>query len=160
LSEIGRHLAVDRDPIDIGLRAGGYLYLATAEHEAVLRENHAIQRREGVEIALLEADKLTARFPWLALDGITLGSLGLKGEGWFDGYGLMQAFRRKARALGAEYVAAEAAGIEISGKRVGAVKLADGGRLACGTLVNAAGPWARAVAAMAGAPLPVEARRR
>jgi glycine/D-amino acid oxidase-like deaminating enzyme len=40
------------------------------------------------------------------------------------------------------------------------VTLAGGERIACGTVVNAAGPWARAVAAMAGVPLPVEARRR
>jgi glycine/D-amino acid oxidase-like deaminating enzyme len=160
LSGIQRHLAVDADPVDIGLRTGGYLYLAAAGHEAVLRENHAIQRAEGAEIALLAPAELAARFPWLALDGVTLGSLGLAGEGWFDGYGLMQAFRRKARALGAEYVSAEAAGIEAAGGRIEAVKLANGERLACGTLVNAAGPWARAVAAMAGVPLPVEARRR
>jgi glycine/D-amino acid oxidase-like deaminating enzyme len=160
LSEIGRHLAVDADPVDIGLRTGGYLYLATPEHEAVLRENHAIQRAEKAEIALLAPGEIAARFPWIAVDGVTLGSLGLKGEGWFDGYGLMQAFRRKARALGATYLAAEAAGLELAGKRVSAVKLASGDRLACGTLVNAAGPWARAVAAMAGIALPVEARRR
>lgn len=160
LRDIQRHLAVDADPVDIGLRTGGYLYLAASEHEAVLRENHAIQRAEGAEVALLAPAELEARFPWLALDGVTLGSLGLAGEGWFDGYGLMQAFRRKARALGAEYVAAEAVGIEAAGKRIEAVKLASGERLACGTLVNAAGPWARAVAAMAGVPLPVEARRR
>ena len=126
----------------------------------MLRENHAIQRDEGAEIALLARAELAARFPWLALDGVTLGSLGLKGEGWFDGYGLMQAFRRKARALGAAYVAAEAVGLERAGARIAAVKLASGERIACGTLVNAAGPWARAVAAMAGVPLPVEARRR
>ncbi|HEY7607837.1 MAG TPA: FAD-binding oxidoreductase [Alphaproteobacteria bacterium] len=160
LSEIGRHLAVDGDPVDIGLRTGGYLYLAAAGHEAVLRENHAIQRRESADIALLSPAELAARFPWLALEGVTLGSLGLTGEGWFDGYGLMQAFRRKARALGAEYLTAEAVGIEREGRRVTAVRLAGGGRLACGTLVNAAGPWARAVAAMAGIALPVEARRR
>jgi FAD-dependent oxidoreductase domain-containing protein 1 len=160
LSEIGRHLAVDADPIDIGLKTGGYLYLATPEHEAVLRANHAIQRREHAEIALLAPAELAARFPWLALDGVTLGSFGLKGEGWFDGYGLMQAFRRKARALGADYRAAEAVGIETEGKRVAAVRLSGGERLACGALVNAAGPWARAVAAMAGIALPVEARRR
>jgi len=164
LSDIGRHLAVDGDPVDIGLREGGYLYLATPEHEAVLRENHAIQRAEAAEVALLTPGGLAARFPWLALDGVTLGSLGLKGEGWFDGYGLMQAFRRKARTLGAEYIAAEALGLEIAGearaRRIAAVKLADGSTLACGTLVNAAGPWARAVAAMARIPLPVEARRR
>jgi glycine/D-amino acid oxidase-like deaminating enzyme len=160
LRDIGKHLSVDGDPVDVGLREGGYLYLAAPEHEPVLRENHAIQRGEAAEVALLEASELAQRFPWLALDGVTLGSLGLKGEGWFDGYGLMQAFRRKARALGAEYLAAEAVGLERAGKRVAAVKLAGGTALACGTLVNAAGPWARALAAMAGIPLPVEARRR
>ena len=168
LSDINRHLAVDGDgpgrPVDIGMREGGYLYLATPEHEGVLRENHAIQRAEAADVALLNPDELAARFPWLALDGVTLGSLGLKGEGWFDGYGLMQAFRRKARSLGAEYIAAEAVGLDVAGttgaRRIAAVKLADGSALACGSLVNAAGPWARAVAAMAGLALPVEARRR
>jgi FAD-dependent oxidoreductase domain-containing protein 1 len=38
--------------------------------------------------------------------------------------------------------------------------LGDGRSIACGSLVNAAGPWASAVAAMAGVTLPVEARRR
>lgn len=160
LSEIGRHLAVDDGPLDIGLRTGGYLYLAAPGREAALRENHAVQRAENADIALLAPDELAARFPWLSTEGVALASLGLSGEGWFDGYGLMQAFRRKARALGAEYRAAEAVGIERTGARVAAVRLANGDRLACGTLVNAAGPWARAVAAMAGVPLPVEARRR
>lgn len=160
LSEIEKHLGVDGEPVDIGLRAGGYLYLAAPEHEAVLRENHAIQRRENAEIALLTPAELGARFPWLALDGVALGSLGLAGEGWFDGYGLMQAFRRKARALGAEYLAAEAVALERANARIAAVKLASGDTIACGTVVNAAGPWARSAAAMAGVALPVEARRR
>ena len=160
LSEVGRHLAVDGDVPDIGLKTRGYLYLATPEHAPALRENHAIQRREGAEIALLSPDELAARYPWMSLDGVALGALGLAGEGWFDGYGLMQAFRRKARALGAEYVAAEAVGIETDRGRVTSVRLANGDALTCGVLVNAAGPWARAVAAMAGVPLPVEARRR
>ena len=101
LSAIGRHLAVDGDAPDIGLKTRGYLYLGTDEHAATLRENHAIQRRERAEIALLSPSELAARFPWMSLDGVALGALGLAGEGWFDGYGLMQAFRRKARSLGA-----------------------------------------------------------
>ena len=43
-------------------------------------------------------------------DGIALGSLGLAREGWFDGYALMRAFRRKAESLGVEYLAAEVVG--------------------------------------------------
>ena len=59
-----------------------------------------------------------------------------------------------------EYVSAEAAGIRIAGSRVTGVRLADGSEVTCGALVDAAGPWAREVAAMAGIALPVEARRR
>jgi glycine/D-amino acid oxidase-like deaminating enzyme len=59
-----------------------------------------------------------------------------------------------------EYLPAEAVGIRIAGGRVTGVQLADGSEVACGALVDAAGPWAREVAAMAGIELPVEARRR
>jgi Glycine/D-amino acid oxidases (deaminating) len=166
MREIDRHLAVPegdsdgRDSVDIGLSEGGYLYLAAAGHEAVLRENHAIQVAEGANIALLTPDELATRFPWMSVDGVALGSLGLSGEGWYDGYGLMQAFRRKARALGADYIAAEAVGIDVTGGRATGVRLADGTTIECGYIVDAAGPWAREVAAMAGVELPVEARRR
>src|SRR5919206_369808 len=42
----------------------------------------------------------------------------------------------------------------------GSLGLGDGSELACDALVNAAGPWAARVAAMAGVELPVRARRR
>jgi len=161
LRDIGSHLAVEGgDAVDVALKEGGYLFLATAEYEPVMRENHALQQAEGADVVLLTPDELAGRFPWMTLDGVTLGSLGLKGEGWFDGYALMQGFRRKARALGAESLTGEVVGIDLGGGRVSGVRLADGSGLSCGTLVNAAGPWARQVAALAGVELPVEARRR
>jgi FAD-dependent oxidoreductase domain-containing protein 1 len=163
LAEAGRHLAVaGEDPavVDIGLRERGYLYLAAPGREEALRELHEIQVAEGADIALLTPAQLTAHFPWLAVEGVALGSLGVHGEGWFDGYGLVQALRRKARSLGVDYIRAEATGIRLAGGRVTGVRLADGSAIACGALVDAAGPWAREVAAMAGVDLPVEARRR
>jgi FAD-dependent oxidoreductase domain-containing protein 1 len=161
MREIDQHLSLGEGvPVDIGLTEGGYLYLATPAHEAVLRQNHAVQVAEGANIVLLTPDELAARFPWMSLDGVALGSLGLSGEGWYDGYGLMQAFRRKARSLGADYLAAEAVGIDLEGSRATGVRLADGTTIGCVRVVDAAGPWAREVAAMAGVELPVEARRR
>ncbi|WP_207484723.1 NAD(P)/FAD-dependent oxidoreductase [Arenibaculum pallidiluteum] len=153
-------LALDGETPDLGLREDGYLYLATAAGRGVLERNHAVQRAAGADVALLEPAALADRFPWISTEGVALASLGLSGEGWFDGYGLLQAFRRKARALGVDYLTAEAVGIERERGRVAAVRLADGRRIGCGTLVNAAGPHARAVAAMAGLELPVAPRRR
>jgi FAD-dependent oxidoreductase domain-containing protein 1 len=156
----GESLEIDGDRPDIGLYEGGYLYLAGGAGEANLRAAHRIQRAHGADVMLLDAAQLAARFPWLALADVAIGSLGQSGEGWFDGYGLLTAFARKARSQGARYRRGEVTGMEIRAGRVAALALADGARLPCGVAVNAAGPWARKVAALAGIELPVFARRR
>ena len=115
---------------------------------------------EGADVVLLSPDELTRRFPWLATDGIALGSLGCSGEGWFDGYALVQGLRKRARELGAELVTGEVVGMGMDDGRVESLALADGSSRTCATVVDAAGPWAAEVAAMAGVDLPVEARRR
>jgi FAD-dependent oxidoreductase domain-containing protein 1 len=160
LRDIHQHLAVDGDVPEIGLTERGYLYLATEAGAATLRENHATQRAMGVEVALLEPAQLRQRFPWLNVDDLALGSLGLKGEGWFDGYGLLMAFKQKARSLGVQYVKAEASGFAHSAGRVTAVTLQGGTQLPCDWAVNAAGAWARPLLAHTGLDLPVYGRRR
>ena len=141
--------------VDLGLREPGYLFLASSAGEAVLRANHAVQRGEGCAVELFQAAALAARFPWLSTDGIALASLGTANEGWFDGPALMQAFRRRARDLGAVYFADEV--VELAAD---AVTLRSGGRLEAGTVVLAAGAWSGELAAAAGIALPVEPRRR
>jgi glycine/D-amino acid oxidase-like deaminating enzyme len=161
LREAAERLAVDGERPVLGLVEPGYLYLAATDDGAgTLRGNHRVQLAQGADIALLGPEALRARFPWLAVDDVTLGALGASGEGWFDGYSLLQAFRRKARSLGATYVAAEACGFDRTGERIDAVALTDGSRIDGDVFVDAAGPWAAAVARWAGVDLPVRARRR
>ncbi len=163
LRDIDRRLAVDgvdAAPVDIALTERGYLYLAAPNAVDAMRAVHAIQRAEGADVELLEPDVLTDRFPWLATDGVALGSLGRSGEGWFDGDGLTRAFRRAAIARGVTYHATEATAIRRIDGRIVAVELADGMSLATGLVVDAAGPWSARVAGFAGVDLPVEARRR
>jgi glycine/D-amino acid oxidase-like deaminating enzyme len=145
---------------DIALREAGYLYLAQSGNDAPLRRAYAVQKTWGADVALLDAAELGRRFPWLNTSDLSLGSLGLSGEGWFDGYTLLTAFARKAREQGARYLHGEAREFVIEGNRITAVILADGSRLDCSHAVNAAGPWARRIAALAGVELPVFARRR
>jgi FAD-dependent oxidoreductase domain-containing protein 1 len=139
---------------------GGYLFLASAAGMPILESNHAVQREHGVNVALLTPMELQTRFPWMNTDDVVGGSLGLADEGWFDAYALLQAFRRKARSLGAEEVAGEVVEIERDGDRATGVRLADGRRITADWVVNAAGPRAAGVAAMAGLELPVSPRKR
>jgi FAD-dependent oxidoreductase domain-containing protein 1 len=141
--------------VELGLKEPGYLFLASRAGEAVLRANNAIQRAENCSVELLDPPTLAVRFPWMSADGIALASHGTANEGWFDGPALMQAFRRKARELGASYIADEVVGLAPN-----AVTLRSGAKIEAGTVVIAAGPWSGQVAALAGIGLPVEPRRR
>ena len=145
---------------DIGFREEGYLLLASQAGKAVLEANWQVQQAEGADIVLLDPQDLATRFPYLNLEGIAAGAYGRSGEGWFDAHSLLDLFRKAARAAGAVYRHDEVTGIERRGGRVEAVHLKSGERLACGVLVNAAGPQAGDVAAMAGLTLPVEPRKR
>jgi len=161
LRQVRELLSVEGEPpVELGLREPGYLFLASAAGEEILRDNHAIQRREDCAVELLSPDALKARFPWIDTDGVVQASHGVANEGWFDGPALMQAFRRKARSQGAVYLHDEVTGLEREGGRITTVRLASGKTLSAGHVVNAAGCWSASVAAMAGVPLPVEARRR
>ena len=142
----------------VALEEKGYLYLGAA---APLRVLHELQRANGADVALIPPAELTVRFPWLNVADIELGSLGLSGEGWFDGPALHAEVLRRARGQGARQIEGDAQGFRRDANgRISAVLLADGTRFDCGHAVNAAGPWARALAAAAGIPLPVHARRR
>ena len=145
---------------DIAFRERGYLLLASETGEETLRQNHVVQKAEGADIALMDRAALADHFRWLKTSDLALGAFGRSGEGWFDAHSLLTLLRKAARQKGASYIHGEVTGIARDGARVSGVTLADGRRIACGVLVNAAGPQAGDVAALAGIALPVEPRKR
>jgi FAD-dependent oxidoreductase domain-containing protein 1 len=148
---IGDELAVQDDRPDIGLVEPGYLYLAGAAAASTMRELHALQRGLGVDVALFDAAALAARWPWLATDDLALGSWGASGEGWYDGWSVLQAFRRKAIHHGARFEKAEVQAV--GAKRV---RCTDGRVLHADAVVLAAGAWSGRL----GIELPVRASKR
>lgn len=160
LREAGERLAVDGERPDIALKEGGYLFLASAAGRAVLAENHRLQQEEGADILFLEPPALKERFPWLNVDDLAAGCWGRSGEGWFDGYGLLQAFRRKARALGVAYLGGRAVSLQLAGVRIVGVMLEDGSRIGAGCVVNCAGTGGASLARSAGIEIPVHSRKR
>src|SRR5262249_29986993 len=128
LRAIGGQLEVGGERPQIGLTEPGYLYLATDAGRATLAANHAVQTAKGAEIALLSREQLRARFPWLVVSDLEAGTLGLNGEGWFDGYSVLQAFRRGATALGVSFVTNEVREL-VSRRGSAAAILADSERI-------------------------------
>jgi glycine/D-amino acid oxidase-like deaminating enzyme len=144
---------------DVAFREQGYLIMATADGAPQLAENVALQQSMDADIASLSSGALRRHFPWLSAEGVAAAAFGASGEGWFDPISFATLMRNAAVANGVSVVHDRVTGIEVRG-RAESLSLAGGGRIACASLVNAAGPWAGELAALAGARLPVEPRKR
>ena len=144
----------------IGFVEAGYLYLATPAGAPALAQLNALQRAAGADVRLLDPATLRARWPWLATDGIALGSWGARGEGWFDGPALHQALRRDAIVRGARFVHADVVDFDSHGGAVRAAIDRDGRRHPADVLLIAAGAWSAPLARRLGAELPVVASKR
>lgn len=149
-------LAVEGDRPDLGLKRESYMRLAPSSAREAIDVQVELQRSYSASPTVLEQAELARRFPWLNTEDVSFAVLGGGGEGVFDPYGLLQALRRKAISQGVEFRTAEVVAMDRDAHgSVTAVRSADGARLACGTVVNAAGPRAASVAALAGLQLPV-----
>lgn len=152
----------DRIP-HLSIRNFGYMYLAEDDTFAdVLRANQKVQLRNGAATELLTAAQIKARYPFYNVDDIVLGSINTVDEGYWDGGAVNDWWRRQSRERGVEYIENEVVAItrNAAGTRVESVTLKSGDVIACGQMVNAAGPRAAALARMAGVDVPVEPRKR
>jgi glycine/D-amino acid oxidase-like deaminating enzyme len=127
-----------------------------------LINNHEIQKECGAEVALLSPSEIRKRFPYMKIDDLEGGSLGIKHEGTLDAFSLMQGFKLRARHNGVEYLNNRVVSINIDENKnlVKEVKLDSGEILSCSRVINCAGPRAKWIAEMAGLELPVEPRIR
>ncbi len=155
----GAEMAVDGEPAPIGFKRNGYLFIVPPSAIGTLRSNFETQEREGVRVTWLEPSDISAKFPSMRVDDLGAG-VHSPDDGWLDPHSVLQGFRRKAHALGAEFIADEVVDIDAEHGAVRAVRLKSGRRIEAGAVVNAAGAWAREICAMVGWTVPIEPMRR
>lgn len=148
---------------ELSIQSYGYMYLADTEEFAdTLRASHATQAANGAATKLMTPDQIKAEYPFYNVDDLTLGSINLVNEGYWDGGTVFEWWRRSAGERGVEYVgnAVTAMTKNAAGDRIESVTLASGEVIACGHVVNASGPRAVLTSRMAGIEIPVEPRKR
>jgi glycine/D-amino acid oxidase-like deaminating enzyme len=144
----------------IGLTPCGYVFLGGSEESPRLRSQTALARSLGVNVTELDRDQLSVQFPWMRTDDLTYAVQGMAGEGWFDGYSLMQWFRARAREGGVRFVRGNAIRYETTDSLISRVRLGNGESVEGDVFVNAGGAWSAALATSLGIDVPVRARRR
>jgi sarcosine oxidase subunit beta len=144
-----------------GYRPQGYLFVASQpRHLEALRANIVRQAAHGLrEVSLLSRDDVVSMVPQLRSDDILGGSF-CPTDGFVDPHSVMTGFTEGALRQGARLLRDRGVtAIEHGSAGDFAVRTRNE-TLMTPTLVNAAGPWAAEVAALAGIDLPVVPLRR
>jgi sarcosine oxidase subunit beta len=152
----------DETGVDPGYAAVGYLWLAgTAAELATLAAGRAIQHAEGLREAVEVSPEEVARLnPAIRLDGVAGGAF-CPSDGFIRPLRILEGYLGAAMRSGVRVEW----GVEVTGMRRDGSGLVTAletsrGPLAVGAVVDAAGPWAASIAAMAGVALPVTPLRR
>lgn len=146
---------------DAGYRPCGYLFLT--EHQetlAALLDAQAMQRALGVDDACrVTVDEALGINPAFAAEGL-VGGVYCPSDGFIRPLQMLRGYTEAARRVGVRFeYGAAVRGLRVRGGRVVAVRT-DAGEIGVGAVVNAAGAWAGALAAMAGVGIPVSPMRR
>jgi len=144
----------------IGFHQHGYLFIASTSSTAeALADAVALQQSMGVPSRLIDADELGRIFPQVRTDDVEGASYcGIDGSA--NPADVVLGYKRAAERRGVRFLRGERAiGIELVGGRVTKV-VTDRDSYATSRVVNAAGPFAREIAALVDVDLPAYPFRR
>ena len=142
---------------EIDWKPVGSLRIASSKARwSEIRRTASTARSFGFELHLLDAAEAKKLFPYMSTEGVE-GAAFIPSDGYIDPSSLTQAMARGATRGGVKIVeGVRVTAITLKDRRVTEV-VTDKGTVRCEVVVNAAGIWARDVAAMAGVRVPAAA---
>lgn len=148
----------DRVGGDCGFVRTGFLRIVEPQHVEQLKANVAMHQRIGIPSFLVTADDVRRLAPAFVCEDFELAAYEPE-SGYADPAGVTGSFLQTARAKGAGLVQGCAVtAVNVNGDHVTGVETSKGSFHAP-VVINAAGPWAAQVGAMAGLELPIDTWR-
>jgi sarcosine oxidase subunit beta len=145
--------------VDASFRRTGLMFLHPPEDEDDVRASVGRLNELGIVTELLERNELAQRLPSFDLDGIAIGALE-RDAGYADPHATTDGLFRMAVSNGVEArLGSRVVAIEADSGAGWTIVSDDGGRIPCGRILIAAGPWTRALAAQLGVDLPLTVER-
>lgn len=147
--------------VDPEFRKTGYIFLTGDKDQwEALRKSAKLVESMGLDIELLKHEEVKDQYPYLKTDDLIGGSYSRK-DGYAGPHETLQGFIKGAKRLGLSFFEGkEVTEIDVDKRQVRSVMTKTGERIFSSVVINAAGPYASQVAAMAGLDLPVVPIRR
>lgn len=159
LDGFSEEMAVGDTHPNISFRREGNLFLFSPEELTTAEMALDLQRSLECSVEWFSPADIRARYPFFTVEGLIGGIFG-PADGHFDAYAFLMGYKAKARSLGAHYMHAEVAAIDVIGGHANGVQLKTGERLGARFVVNCAGAWAAKIARTVGIDLPVRPVKR
>ncbi|NAZ36570.1 FAD-dependent oxidoreductase [Rubellimicrobium sp. CFH 75288] len=156
--ELYKRLAAETG-LETGWKMTGCLRLATTpDRWTEYRRLATTARSFGMEMELIGPDEVRRMWPLMDVSDL-IGASWLPTDGQANPSDIAQSLAKGARMHGARLLeGVRVTGFRMDGRRIAAVQTGQG-EIACETVVNCAGLWARQVGAMAGVSVPLQAVR-
>jgi sarcosine oxidase, subunit beta len=144
----------DRVGGECGFQQTGFLQIAKREHEDKLRGNVTNQQKIGINTSVISVDEVRKLFPDLVTEHFDFAAYE-PDSGYADATLTTNSFLESAKRNGATLIQnCEVTAIHASGGKVTGVSTTKGD-FSSPIVVNAAGPWAKNVASLAGIDVPL-----
>lgn len=155
LESFASNLATEGFTPEPQMRKQGNLFLVDEAGRDLAMNGLVTQQRLGCDSGWLEMETIAARWPALESVDLIGGTFG-PNDGSVDPTAVVEGYRRRAIAEGAQMVHATVASLQVSDDRASGVSFTDGSTMDSDFVVVCAGAWSTELLATAGVTIPVE----
>ena len=157
LETFAEAMAVDGDKPDVAFRQQGNLFLTDEAGRAEVEAGLALQQSLGCDVTWLTPGQARELYPLLTEDEtLFVGATYGRNDGTMSPQAVLEAYKKKAVALGATLIEAEVTAVLQQNNQVAGVQLKNGETLNAGSVVNSAGAWGTQMAQTCGVEIPMQ----
>lgn len=157
LETFAEEMGVNGEKPDVAFRRQGNLFLSDAAGREEVTAGLALQQSLGCNVSWLTSAETRQVYPLLTKDeSLYVGATFGRDDGTMSPQAVLEAYKKKAVALGANLIEAEVTAVLQQNNQVTGVQLKNGRVLQAGVVVNSAGAWGTQIAQTCGVEIPMQ----